>query len=63
MACPHVAGAAALVYSEFPKHDTTQVRAHLFNLAAKDQIADDMGGTYNRLLQVRSPRVPVPSNS
>ncbi|XP_071853101.1 extracellular serine proteinase-like [Apostichopus japonicus] len=61
MACPHVAGASALVYDEFPTHTTAQVRSHLFNLAAKNKVADDMGGQYNRMLQVRSPKVPVPT--
>lgn len=57
----YFAGASALVYDEFPTHTTAQVRSHLFNLAAKNKVADDMGGQYNRMLQVQSPKVPVPS--
>lgn len=57
----YFAGASALVYDEFPNHTTAQVRSHLFNLAAKNKVADDMGGQYNRMLQVRSPKVPVPT--
>ncbi|KAJ8049811.1 Cerevisin [Holothuria leucospilota] len=53
--------AIALVYDEFPDHTVDEVKSHILNLAAKDCINDDMGGKYNRLLQVQSPKVPVPS--
>ncbi|XP_071853501.1 aqualysin-1-like [Apostichopus japonicus] len=53
MACPHVAGAAALVLDENPEFTPAQVAAALFNTAANDKVVDHKTPT-NKLLQVKA---------
>ncbi|KAJ8049808.1 hypothetical protein HOLleu_02719 [Holothuria leucospilota] len=53
MACPHVAGAAALILEENPDFSPSVVKAALVNTAVSDKIEDAGPDTPNKLLQVK----------
>ncbi|PIK39857.1 putative proteinase R [Apostichopus japonicus] len=54
MACPHVAGAAALILEENPDLSPSVVKAALVNTAVNDKITDPGDGSPNKLLQVKT---------
>ena len=50
MACPHVAGVAALLLGEYKDWTPAQVTEYLVSTARKDRIKNAPAGTGNRLL-------------
>jgi serine protease len=62
MACPHVSGAAALLFERFPSGTATEIREKLLEEAEKDRIPDIMPNDPNFFLMVRgSGSAPEPT--
>lgn len=62
MACPHVAGASALLLARNPSKTPQQITAELLQHATADAVKDERGGSPNKLLFVgKSPDDPTPS--
>merc|ERR1719288_705045 len=57
MACPHVAGAAALVTQEHPAWTPLQVREHLLSIATMGALHGDTGTSRNKLLRLGDPEI------
>lgn len=62
MACPHVAGAAAMMLQENPQFKSEQVLEKLLNKAAKNYITDLKRDDVNALLYVAADAPPPPGN-
>jgi len=59
MAAPHVAGAAAIVFTAFPTHTPAQVVDLLVNDSTKDVIQEVGTGSPNRLLMIAGPSMGI----
>merc|ERR1719203_1967661 len=62
MACPHVAGAAAIMLEQNPTFRSEQVLEKLLTKAATNYITDLQTGDVNRLLYIASDAPPPPGN-
>jgi len=61
MACPHVAGAAALILSADPLKKASAVLAELTSMAEKDVLTGLKSGDVNHLLNLREPYTGPPT--
>lgn len=61
MACPHVAGAAALILQQEPNLTPSQVAERMRLVATPDAVKDPMTGSPNRLLYTGEPSAPSPT--
>merc|ERR1719491_2338622 len=62
MACPHVAGGAALILEQFPEFKSPQVLEKLLARAATNYITDLQTGDVNKLLYIAADAPPKPGN-
>merc|ERR1712156_299906 len=61
MACPHVAGAAALLWGTDPTKTRKNVEDALLEYASQGKVQDARRGSPNKLLYVGAPATPAPS--
>jgi len=62
MACPHVAGAAAIMLEQNPTFRSEQVLEKLLNKAATNYVTDLQTGDVNKLLYIAADAPPPPGN-
>lgn len=62
MACPHVAGGAALILENFPESNAEQVLERLQARSASNYITDLKVGDTNKMLYIASDAPPPPGN-